>query len=109
VLLIGHLVGLQALGIWNLSMAVVVFPLSMLAYPLARVMYAGFARMSDDRDRVAEMWLNGFTLLAAILLPALFGVIATAPDLVTFAFGEQWAAAVPVVQILCARESLGGL
>ena len=32
-LLIGHLVGIEALGIWNLSMALVFVPLSLPAYP----------------------------------------------------------------------------
>jgi O-antigen/teichoic acid export membrane protein len=101
VLLIGHLVGIEELGIWNLSMAVVVVPLSLLAYPVARVIYAAFARMRDSQERVAEMWLNGFTLLAGVVLPALFGLIAVAPDLIPLAFGSQWVPAVPVVQILC--------
>jgi teichuronic acid exporter len=99
-LLIGHLVGIDELGIWSLSMAIVLVPLSLLAYPIARVIYAAFARMRDRPERVAEVWLSGFTLLAAVVLPALFGLIAVAPDLIPFAFGSQWLPAVPVVQIL---------
>jgi O-antigen/teichoic acid export membrane protein len=101
VLLIGHLVGLKELGTWNLSMAVVIVPLTLLAAPLARVIYAAFARMRDSQERVAEVWLNGFTLLAAVVLPALFGLIAVAPDLIPLVVGSQWVPAVPVVQILC--------
>lgn len=99
-LLIGHLVGIDALGIWALSMAIVFVPLTLLAYPLARVIYAAFARMRDRPERVADVWLSGFTLLAAVVLPALFGLIAVAPDLIPLAFGSQWLPAVPVVQLL---------
>ena len=99
-LLIGHLLGVKELGIWTLSMAAVTVPLSLLAYPLAQVIYAAFARMRDNPERVAEVWLNGFTLLAAVVLPTLFGLIAVAPDLIPLAFGSQWVAAVPVIQIL---------
>ena len=98
--LVGHLVGIDALGIWTLSMALVLIPLSLLAAPVAQVMYAGFARMRDAPERVAEVWLSGFTLLAAVVLPALFGLIAVAPDLIPLAFGSQWVSAVPVIQIL---------
>jgi O-antigen/teichoic acid export membrane protein len=101
VLLVGHLVGIEALGIWNLSMAIVIVPLSLLAAPLSRVIYAAFARMQDSQERVAEVWLNGFSLLAAVILPALFGLIAVGPDLIPLVFGAQWLPAVPVVQILC--------
>jgi O-antigen/teichoic acid export membrane protein len=66
------------------------------------VIYAAFARMRDNPERVAEVWLRGFTTLAAVVLPALFGLIAVAPDLIPLAFGPQWISAVPVVQILAA-------
>ena len=100
VFLVGHLSGIDELGIWNFSMSIVLVPISLLAYPLARVIYAGFARMRDTPGRVAEVWLSGFTLLAAVVLPALFGLIAVAPDLIPVAFGSQWAPAVPIVQVL---------
>ena len=99
--LIGHLFGVKELGAWNLAMTAVTVPLSLLAAPISRVMYAGFARMRGERERIAELWLKGFTLIAAIMLPALFGLVATAPDLIPFAFGDQWLEAVPIVQILC--------
>ena len=99
-LLVGGLLGVDELGVWNLSMSLVVLPLSLLALPLARVIYAAFARMRDSKDRIAEVWLSGFTLLAAVVLPALFGLIAVAPDFIPVVFGSQWVAAVPVVQIL---------
>ena len=100
VLLVGSLLGLEELGIWNLSMAIVVVPMTLLAAPISRVVYAAFARMRDDQERVTEVWLNGFTMLAAVLLPVLFCLIAVAPDLVPLAFGRQWVSAVPVVQTL---------
>ena len=50
-------------------------PAVLVCYPLSRVMYAAFARMRDDRERVAGVWMKGFTTLSAIALPALFGLI----------------------------------
>jgi O-antigen/teichoic acid export membrane protein len=100
-LLVGSLVGIEALGIWTFSMAIVIAPLMLIAAPVARVIYAGFARMRDHTDRVAEIWLSGVTLLAAVILPALFGLIGVAPDFIPYVFGAQWEPAVPIVQILC--------
>jgi O-antigen/teichoic acid export membrane protein len=68
---------------------------------LTRVLYAAFARMRDDPRRMAEVWLNATGLLGAIALPMISGLIAVAPDAIPLAFGRQWTAAVPVVQILC--------
>ena len=57
---------------------------------MGQVIYAAFARLSDNPERVAGMWLKGLTMLAAIALPALFGLIAVAPDLIPLVFGAQW-------------------
>jgi O-antigen/teichoic acid export membrane protein len=99
-LLVGHLVGVHELGVWSLSMAVVVIPATLFSYPIARVVYAAFARMRDQPERIAQVWLNGFVTLAAVALPALFGLIAVAPDIIPLAFGSQWHSAVGVIQIL---------
>ena len=99
-LLVGEFVGIHALGIWNFSMAIVVLPGVLLSAPLARVIYAAFARMRDDRERIAEVWLNGLILVGGVVLPALVLLIAIAPDIIPLAFGPQWTSAVGVVQIL---------
>ena len=63
------------------------------------MIYAAFARMRGDRQRIAEVWLNGLMLVGGIVLPVLVLLIALAPDLIPLTFGRQWIAAVPVVQI----------
>ena len=99
--LIGRWVGIAELGLWTLSMATVVIPLQLIAAPLGKMMYAAFARLRGEEERVAEIWLSGTALLALAVLPSLFGLIALAPDFVPFIFGDQWTEAVPLVQILC--------
>lgn len=99
-LLIGRLVGIEELGVWSLAMATVIIPMSLLAAPLGRVVYAAFARMRDRPERIAEVWLSGTALLAAVLFPVLFGLIGVAPDLIPLVFGQRWQGAVPIVQIL---------
>ena len=75
-------------------------PRLLLSAPLARVIYAAFARIRDDRERIAEVWLNGLILVGGVVLPALVLLIAIAPDIIPLAFGPQWVSAVGVVQIL---------
>ena len=99
-LLVGSLVGIDALGIWNFSMAIVVLPAVLLSAPLARVIYAAFARMRGERERVAEVWLNGLMLVAGGGAPRADhpDCDRTGPDPRRLRF--QWRPAVPVVQIL---------
>ena len=76
-------------------MALVMVPASLIAYPLTKVVYGAFARLRDTPERVAKLWLKAITMLAAVVLPTLFGLIALAPDLIPLAFGDQWTGAVP--------------
>ena len=99
-LLIGHRLGVDQLGIWTFAMAMVILPFSLIVAPLNRVLYAGFARMRDRPDRMAEIWLNATGLLCAVVAPMCLGLVAVAPDAIPFAFGDQWDPAVPIIQIL---------
>jgi PST family polysaccharide transporter len=99
-LLVGHLLGVDQLGIWTFAMSMVVLPFSLVVTPLTRVLYAGFARMRDQQDRMAEIWLSATALLSSIVVPMCLGLIAVAPDAIPLVFGRQWTPAVPIVQIL---------
>jgi O-antigen/teichoic acid export membrane protein len=99
-LLIGHLLGVDQLGIWTFAMATVILPFSLVVAPLNRVLYAGFARMRDQPDRMAEIWLSATGLLCAVVAPMCLGLVAVAPDAIPLVFGDQWIPAVPVIQIL---------
>ena len=100
VLLVGHLADVEELGNWNFAMALVMVPASLIAYPLTKVAYGAFARLRDTPERVARLWLKAVTMLAAVVLPTLFGLIALAPDLVPLAFGHQWTGAIALIQLL---------
>ena len=101
-LLIGKLVGISELGTWGFSMSTVILPLTVIALPIAEVLFAAFSRLQGERERIAALWLDSIGLLAAVILPLLAGLIVLSPDVIPLAFGSQWKVAVPVTQILCA-------
>ena len=61
--------------------------------------FQAFSRIREPR-RIGELWLRALPLVAAIVMPAMLGLIAVAPDFIGVLFGERWHEAVPVVQIL---------
>jgi O-antigen/teichoic acid export membrane protein len=106
---IGWWVGVEELGWWVMAMTIVVLPYTLLGGPVARVVFAGFARMRDRPERVGELWLQGTLLLSALLLPSLFGLAAVAPDLIPLLLGEDWVGAVDIARILCVFAILTSL
>ena len=99
--LIGRFLGPRALGAYALSYNVMLMPFSNIASPIQEVLFPAFSRIQDEPGRIASAWLRVNRLVGAISIPALVGLVIVAPDFVPVLLGDQWAAAVPVIQILC--------
>src|SRR5687768_14246241 len=56
--------------------------------------------MSDDRPRMADIWIRATRLVGMISIPALVGLAIVAPDFVEVVLGPKWSDAAPVIQIL---------
>lgn len=99
-LLIGRFLGAAALGAYALAYNVMLFPFSRIASPIQEVLFPAFARMQDERERLADAWLRVNRAVAAVSVPSLIGMVIVAPEFVSVVMGGRWAAAVPVLQIL---------
>ncbi len=99
-LLIGRFLGASSLGVYALATNIVLVPFSRIAGPLQQVFFPAFAMMSDDRERMADVWIRATRLVGVISIPALVGLAVVAPDFVEVVLGPKWADAVPVIQIL---------
>jgi polysaccharide transporter, PST family len=107
--LIGRLASVPELGAWSFGMSMVILPLSLIAIPIAEVLFSAFSRLRDEPERMAALWLDSIGYLAAVLLPVLLGLMVVAPDLVPAVFGSRWAVSVGVVQILSISVLIRGL
>jgi O-antigen/teichoic acid export membrane protein len=68
--------------------------------------------MTDDRERLADVWIRATRLVGLISIPSLVGLAIVAPDFVEIVLGPRWHRAVPVIQVLAAvgiLQSLGTL
>jgi O-antigen/teichoic acid export membrane protein len=100
-LAIGRLVGLPALGLWQLSWQVAAVPVTELAVPIRAPIYAGYARVQHDRALLRQHFLAGFGLVAAVLTPLSIGVALVAPEIERVALGTAFAGAAALI-VLCA-------
>jgi O-antigen/teichoic acid export membrane protein len=99
-LLIGRFLGPAAIGTYALATNVILVPFSRIAGPLQQVFFPAFSRMSDDRERMADIWIRATRLVALISIPSLVGLVIVAPDFVQVVLGSRWSEATPVIQIL---------
>lgn len=99
-LLIGRFLGPAALGVYALGYNVILIPYKEVASSIQAVLFPAFARLKDDRERMAAAWLRVNCVIAAGIMPSFAALVIVAPDLVPTVFGQRWTDATPVIQIL---------
>ncbi len=98
--MIGRVLGAAALGTYTLATTVILMPFARIAAPLQQVFFPAFARMSDDRERMADVWIRATRLVGALSVPALVGLVIVAPEFVDVVLGQRWEQATDVIRIL---------
>jgi O-antigen/teichoic acid export membrane protein len=99
-LLIGRFLGAAAVGAYALATNVILVPFSRIAAPLQQVFFPAFSQLSDDRERMADIWIRATRLVALVSVPALVGLAIVAPDFVEVVLGPRWTVVIPVIQVL---------
>lgn len=99
-LVIGATLGPAAVGLFTMGWRLLEMLSVLLLMPINQVALPLFSRVQDQRERLERALASLVQLSALLAFPAYLGLAAVAPDLVPVLFGERWAAAVPVVQIM---------
>jgi lipopolysaccharide exporter len=99
-LIIGRLLGSDALGLYNLAWYLVVQPESRINPVVTRVVFPVFARLQGQPEALKQGFLKVLRMLSTVNFPALLGLAAVAPVLIPVMFGQKWLPAVGLVQIL---------
>jgi O-antigen/teichoic acid export membrane protein len=97
---VGKLLGSGSLGIYQIAYKFSTLPISEVTNVVNQVVFPVYTKFHDDRDR---LW-NAFkkVTLASSLVGLLLGtaIFFLARPLILIFMGEQWIAAIPVIQIL---------
>ena len=100
-ILVARFLGPTALGLYLLAFRVLLLTLSVCAQ-VGRVILPTFARLQDDRERLARAFLALTESVSLALFPAMTLTILTAPIGVPSVFGEAWAGAIIPLQLIAA-------
>jgi PST family polysaccharide transporter len=99
--LVARFLGPTQLGLYSLAFRVLELAMSMAAQ-VGRVVLPTFAHLQDDRERLARVFLNVTEIISLAICPAMTFAILVAPVAVPAIFGEAWAEAVVLVQLISA-------
>lgn len=100
ILLIGKLLGTEALGIYSIAKQLVMRPAQLINPTITRVTFPMMAKVQNDIPALKKMYLKTIGYLAWINFPIYMLLALLAPWLVPLLFGAQWNEAIMIVQIL---------
>jgi O-antigen/teichoic acid export membrane protein len=98
--LIGGILGTSALGYWAVATRLVAVAVDVSATTIVTVATPVFARLKEERERLAAAYLRASSLSLAVVGPALLLLAVTAPVIIPLVFGSQWGPSIVVAQII---------
>jgi lipopolysaccharide exporter len=97
---IGRLLGPKSLGIFNMANEIAMMSSSELIAPINRAIYPGYAKLSGDIGALRSTFLDVFSLIVIVSLPAALGTIAIADDLAPLLLGNAWLETIPLIKLI---------
>lgn len=97
---VGRMMGAAPLGIYSVGEEIASLPVTEIVDPVGRALFPGYSRLAADLTTLGDYVLRVNGMVMTAVLPACAGIALLAGPAVTFALGDQWLAAIPVVQVL---------
>jgi lipopolysaccharide exporter len=97
---IGRLLGAPALGVFSRAWLLTNLPVEKATGVVARVLFPLLSQMQGDRPRLGALFLLSLSAVGLMGAAVTLSIAAVAEPLVAVLLGRQWAAAVPVVEVL---------
>jgi len=99
-LLIGKLLGVEALGIYTIAKQLAMKPIEIIGPIITKVTFPTMAKVQYDNSRLKYIYLKTINYLSSVTFPIYAFLIIMAPELILILFGEQWKESIPILQIL---------
>jgi lipopolysaccharide exporter len=98
--LVGRFFTSAQVGVYAVGGEIASLPTSELVDPLCRACFPSFSQLRHSGLGVAQTYVRLLAATALLVLPAGVGIAMVADPLVRLAFGPNWLAAIPMIQIL---------
>jgi O-antigen/teichoic acid export membrane protein len=99
-ILIGKLLGVEALGIYTVAKQIIMSPARIINPIITKVTFPVMAKLQDDIPRLKNIYLKTINYLSSVNFPIYVFIFIFAHDIVLIMFGEKWLEAVYIMKIL---------
>ena len=98
--LVGGVMGMAALGLYEKSYALMMLPVTQLSAVIGRVMYPVLSRLKEDKERFRFLYLGAIRKIAGLSFPLAAVCIAQADPVVRLVLGPRFLEAIPIFAVL---------
>lgn len=99
-IIVGRVLGTQALGVYNVAMQIATLPMEKVAGIMNTVGLSTFATIQRDRAAVTEKYLWVTRVAAGVAFPVFWGISCVASEIADVVLGPTWGAtAVPLLLV----------
>ncbi len=98
--LIGKLLTLTSLGVFERMFKIMILPGKYLGNVLDKVMFPSMSRFNDSQERLYEYYRKGLVFVNAIMFPATLLLILFSKEIIYILLGEKWLDSVTSLRIL---------
>lgn len=99
-MVVGATLGPVALGLYALAFNISSWPVRAISEAARRVSFAGFSRVADSAEQLADVYSRAIGLVMAAAVPACVLLGTLAEPLIRFLYGQRWTSAAPVLTLL---------
>ena len=96
-LILGHMLGTSAVGVYALAYRVVLFPVTSLATAISTYFFPHVSRIQEDPDAVRREYTRYLRIILSLVLPLLLAAAVAGGPLISMSFGPAWEAAGSIV------------
>jgi len=100
-LLIGRILGAQALGLYSVAWRVASMPATGIYGVVFRVAFPVFSRIQSEPSRLRDGFLRALQMMGAVSAPIAAGLFAVAPDFVPVVLSAKWVPVIGTFRLLC--------
>ena len=99
-MIVGSTLGPVLLGLYALAFNISNWPVNVIMSAAGRISFAGFSRVANSRQRLAESFTRALALALVLAVPACVLLGTLAEPLIRTVYGPRWLAAAPVLETL---------
>lgn len=99
-ILIGKLLGIEILGVYNIAKNLVSRPSTIINPIITKVTFPVMSKIKDNNYKLRDVYLKTINYLTLINVPIYLLIVLFAEPIVFLLIGEVWVDAIPIIQIL---------